>query len=477
MCRMSYVKRLVLLSISLFVLASCAPTTKGGGGANLAVDRPTKTRGLLSIFLTLKDPTAYDIGLVCDGIDALSGEQWYPVSGAITIEAGKIGTGQVLLARSLVPVGSYSAIRLRINKAFLKKGDGESLYLSLTGDQVTLRLAEPLHIKSWGSASLFLKWNLGASLKNRIYLSPAISIAPKLKHLVADLAYVACPDIDTVYIVRTDKNWVYDSFGVRSRPIYIRKHPRLQDQILYILTRGDSGIKIFSPASNHVIQSLTIPMTTDPVFFVVGPKGRWAYVLDRQGDYLVKMDLTTGGLGARVRLGYSPNYLLYLEDRDLLAVSQGQSQSVLLLDPDDLRQVGRISTNSGPDGLAYGKGMLYVAEKGSNSIMVYDLEQNRQVRRVNVGFGPRRLLYGKGYLFVANTMGGYLSVIMPRQLGVARNIRLAKGIFELALNSSNRWLYVGNMREGVIHVVDPTALSHATDIELKTRLMGLSIVR
>ncbi len=470
-----------LLSWLAMAFLLCACTTAGDrakiyheGNAALGGEG-----GRLSLFLNLKDLKGPHVWMRIQSIDALSDGIWYPVTTTpIDVGSSDIKTGQMFLARSIMPPGYYSRIRFHLGKAYMEKEDADRpFFLSLDRPAVEVGLVDAIRVEKGDSQSLFFTWDTGASLVNKAYFRPVIRVAPKLKHLVADLAYVACPDIDTVYVIRTDKNWVYDSFGVAGNPIYLVKDPKAPKERLYVLTAGDSGIKLVSPSANRLVATYRIPLTSRPVFMEISPDGRWGYIIDKQGGYLIRMDMRSGNLEARVRLGYEPGYIIYLEKYDLLAVSLALSQSVVLLDPMSLSQVYAIPTGNRPEGLLALGDTLYVAERDSNSVLVFDLENHQVKRRISVGFSPRRLLYTDGLIYVSNYGSASISVLQPGQLGVARNIRVLGRPFEMASASNNNWIYVGNEKNGEITVLDPTSNKVAGHIVFGARPLGMVVIR
>ncbi len=473
------ISRLILWLSLMFLLHACA--TSGGkartyqeGNAALAQEG-----GRLSLFLNLKDLKGPHVWMRIKSIEALSGGIWYPVTTTpIDVGASAIRMGQMFLARSFMPPGYYSRIRFSLEKAYLEGGEaGKPFFLSLDTPVVDVSLVNAIRVEKGDSQSLFFTWDTGASLVNKAYFRPVIRVAPKLKHLVADLAYVACPDIDTVYVIRTDKNWVYDSFGIMGNPIYLVKDPLVPQERLYVLTAKDSGIKLISPSANRLVATYHIPLTNRPVFMAIGPHGRWGYIIDRQGGYLVRMDMRSGNLEARVRLGYEPGYIVYLKKYDLLAVSLALSQSVVLLDPVSLSQVYTIPTGNRPEGLLGLGDTLYVAERGSNSVLVFDLENHLVKRRISVGFSPRRLLYMDNLIYVSNYGSASVSVLQPGQLGVARSIHVSGRPFEMASAPNNNWIYVGDEKDKEITVLDPTSNKVAGHIVFGAKPLGMAVIR
>ncbi|WP_457573199.1 YVTN family beta-propeller repeat protein [Desulfolithobacter sp.] len=390
----------------------------------------------------------------------------------ITISSRKLRDGQRFLARNYLPQGRYSRLRLTLDQARL----GNST-LSLASPAIELPLRGPLYVGSGDSRSLFLTWDVKRSILDNGTLQPVLQVAPRLKHLMVDVAYVACPEIDTVFMIRTDKNWVCDSLGVQGEPTYLAPSPLYPRENLYVLTRRDQDIKKVAPSANRVVETYSLPMTGNPIHMALSPDGRWGYIVDRKRGNILRMDMLSGHIDQRVRLGYGPCYVLFLEKTNLVAVSLSLAQTVVLLDPESLTTVRTISTGSRPEGLTlWNDTLLYVAESGANSVLIYDLESNRERSRIPVGFSPRRLIATSNFIYVANHGSRSLSLLSPEQLGVTRSVPLTGRPLELAEVKRSRWIYVGNEDRNGLTIIDPVTSRVAGFIELGGRPTGIAII-
>ncbi len=465
------------LSLLLVFLAGCAAS---GGSPPAASIRADEQQGQLSLFLNLKESNGPPLTMTVASIEVLSGSGvWLSVAAApLEIKAGEIKGGQRFLARAVLPPGSYSRLRFTLAGAFIQPAAGKRLDLALDEPQVVMNLHQPLYVGAGDSKSLFLTWDTKGSLRNNVF-RPVILVAPRLKHMIADVAYVACPDINTVFMFRTDLNRVCDSMGIKGGPTYLFADPRRQSDTVYALTGRRAEIKIISPAAGKVVEQYGLPMSSAATFMALSPDGRWGYIVDqRQGD-VMRMDMSTGRVTNRVRPGYQPSYIIYLKKYNLLAVTLSLSQTVVLLDADTLSRTAAISTGPGPAGLLNPGGgkWLYIAESGSNSVLLYDLENNEIIKHILVGFGPRRLIAGDYSIYVTNYDADSISVLRPGQLGPSWTIPLSGRPLEMAEAPNNKWIYAGNEQGNCLTVIDPGSNRVAGKIELGARPMGIVVLR
>ena len=432
----------------------------------------------LSFFLNLNNPTHQGIRMDVSAIEILADDVWLPVtSQPIPIDAAEIGKGQLFIGRCRLPVGRYHKIRFNIDRASILKPNGDRIFLALDNQFAEINIPETLNLSPNDSRSLFINWDEANSLRTPPILRPILTIPHNQKQISTDLAYAVCPTINTVYVLRTDKNWVCDSFGVSGHPTYLAAATQQSNKRLYILSPTEAAIKVIELPSNNLIDSFPIPMTTKPSFLAVSEDARWAYILDTQDDYLLRMDLTSGSLCNRVHLGHDPEYLTYISGHNLLAVGSTLSQTVSLLDANTLLQVGEIPTTGAPEGLLAWDNLLYISEGSTNTVMIYDLNHRKSLSRLSVGFFPHRLLQSDNHIYVSNRDSNSISILQPGQLSIAREIALNGRPLELAVDLNSRWLYVGNQKIGGLSVIDATTNRLSGEILFGAVPMGLAVIQ
>ena len=148
--------------------------------------------------------------------------------------------------------------------------------------------------------SLFVAWDVIYSIDTRGEFSPEMKVSLQAIPFLSDLLYVACPEIDTIYAIRTDKNWVISSLGVAGGPTYMALD--LASGRLYVLTPGKSSIQVIDLVTNKIIDNIFMPLDYEPNFMTVSPDMQYAYVLDEQGKNLLQVDLASGSIVNRIVL-------------------------------------------------------------------------------------------------------------------------------------------------------------------------------
>lgn len=461
---------------ALVLLAGCTPPGPGGGYAPVQPVENAEGKGRLSLFLNLQETEGPALSMQITAVDLLgqNGAWQNFFTGTVIARSGQIKGGQQFLARMALPADTYTRIRLVLGEVKVEHDGGGQEPLTPRSPEVVLDLRDQLHIAEGDSRSLFFTWDTRASLQEGMF-APALLIAPRLKKLIADVAYVACPDIDTVFMISTEKNRVIDSIGIPGGPFVLLQNRIFGRDRVYALT--SSELVGFSTAANEIIEKNNLSMTRKAAYMAFSPNGRWAYIIDQQRGSVLRMDMHSGSIDNKTTLNYAPNYIVYQEKANLLAVSVGIAQNVVALDPETLQTIGSVSTGVNPDGMmSWEDALLYIAETGSNSVVVYDLVSNAMIKRITVGFLPKRIAHSDSFIYVANTGSRSISVLQPGLQGVSRTISFPGGPLEMTYSERHKWLYVGSQQGGNIAVIDPISNEIAGTVELGATPAGILVV-
>lgn len=467
-----------LLLLLLAVLGGCLPRASSDHEPLPAEPQDGYNTARLNCFLTLRDSEGPAIQMEIAAVEILADGLWLPLTRrSLLFDSAAIGDGQMLVAGRPMPPGTYQKLRLTVTQGALRQPDGKYAVIAPELFQVVIPIAEAISLGSDESRSIFLTWDVQNSLVADSTLSPVLEAAPPLRQLPVNLLYVACPEINTIFLVRADKDWVVDSFGLKGHPTYMARDPDPTRERLYVLAVRDRVVKVVGLSSQRVIDVFPIQLNDAPTFMTISSDGSRAYLLDARSGYVTSMDLASGRTVARVRLGYRPEYAVYLPDQNLLAVSLALSQTVVLLDPESLATLSSIPTGNVPQGLLVFDNRLYIAERGEHSVFAFDLASRAGLKRQVVGFGPGRLQASDSQIYVSNRDGGSLSVLMPDQLGVIREIEGFGRPTEMVFDLFYRRLYVADEQAGSLAVVDTNSNLLRGKIDLGAKPTDMALIQ
>ena len=467
----------LLMLLLSFVLVGCQTRDRNVLRTLPAPVITSHNAARLNVFLTLEEKQGPAIELTVNDLEVLIDDLWLPLSaGALTLDSTEIGNGQVLLGGVAVPPGQYRGLRMTVSEGMVRTASGQNPITLTKPQRIEVSTAKGLDLELGDSKTLLVSWDVESSLTPANTLAPQFFVTSALRNLPVNLVFAVCPEINTVFVVRADKNWVVDSFGLTGRPTYLGIEPSARALRFYALTADEKMVKVIDSSSFRVIDSYPT-LNDEATYMTISPDGDWAYLVHEQSGYLSRMNLRTGQIDPRVKLGKQPNYAVYLEGQRLLAVSLGLSQTVLLLDPESLRVVKRISTGSNPEGLLVADNVLYVAEKGDSSVSTNDLTNVAAQSRLMVGFGPRRLVEAVDQIFVSNYKDGSLSVLIPGQLGTLQEIFGLGEPLEMIFDDFYRRIYVADRSVDGLLVIDTNSNQLIRKISLGAKPLGLAIIQ
>lgn len=432
----------------------------------------------LNLFLSLKDPEVADVRMKISLIEISSEGQWVAMtSEGFELDSNTIGDSQLYLASGIVSQGSYKRLRITISRASIRTGKGN--FKEILTEPITEELAlnRSLYVDKEDSRCLFFVWDVASLLQIQDDFRSSLSVNLPVRQLPGDLVYASCPEIDTIFIIRCDKNWVADSFGLKGHPTNIYLNKDLQKQEITVLSFADSSIKVVDLSTQRIIDQFHIPLFKNPQYMVMSPNRLSAYVLDQNNNFLNYFDLTTGNLSVRSRTGYHPQYAAFLNNRNLIAVSSGTTQTISLHDAVNLNLVGSIQTGSKPDGLLESGNLLYIAESRSNNVAIYDFSANRIKHRVLVGSTPRRLLDNGAKIYVSNYEGGSISVLRRGQFATIREIFGLGRPMDMIFNQAYNRLYVSDEQANGLVVIDTNIDKKIGFVDLGARPLGLAVTQ
>lgn len=475
-CLEGAAKGLGLALLVLVVLAGCVKV--GAQRGKEPAPRPMESGPSLSaqpqvsVFLATREKDGPKVQLTMSAIELSDGAQWINLLRQPAVIGSTQAKNGPLLDRAQVPAGQYGQVRYQISAAVLEQG-GRQTALQVPSQPVELALVKPLSLQAGDSISLFLNWDVAASVAKPPSFSPAIGAMGQQVPLTTALAYVTCPEINTVYIIRTDQNRICGSWGISGRPTYLKAIKARN--LLYVLAAEQGVIKVIELSSGRLQDQIRVPMMVRPSFMAVDQDGDSAYLLDQATDYVSRVDLASGSLAAQVRVAERLDFAVFLDDQQRLAVSSERAQKVFLLDKATLQSQQTIQVGTDPQGVLSYQQHLYVAGGRANTVSLHNVNNGATLRQA-VGLGPSRLLAHDRTIFAANAKGGSIALLLPEQLTVLKEINIGGSPGEMAISTLQNWLYV-NDDKGSVAVVDLTGQRLMDRIDLQARPLDIEVIQ
>ena len=195
----------------LVLLVGCSPPLPRHV-SGLTVDAPERDTARVSIYLTAIGKCPDQVSFTIDSFELYDGTTWHYLDlSPANVAFQQVRGQQVLLGLAELPAGDYSKARLHLDGV----GPGGE---AKTGVTLTLEIHRDFSLDLNDSKCLFLTWHRENCPALSIVSLPHLSIHGQAPTVSGETLYVVCDDINTLYFVRSDTNFVTASMGFPGRP-------------------------------------------------------------------------------------------------------------------------------------------------------------------------------------------------------------------------------------------------------------------
>lgn len=408
-------------------------------------------QALLTTYLSTSGSALDSASFVIERVALHQDDVWLELDlPAVQVDNRDRRNRQLLLGVAPAPAGEHRRLRFVLTNL---KVNGRTVLPEGQGQMVEVRLPEPLSLESRDSKCLFVDWSLEA-IGSNAEVAPAFSARGQRIQLGTGLVYIACRDIDTVYVLRSDNDEIVASFAVPGPLGELQVDQRRRR--LYILSPKTRSIYVYDSLKARVVEQIFLPGTVAPEHFVADANRQFAYVTDSASGLVLKINLLGGTVQARRSIGRRPGAISLVEDTSArLAVLTPKAQQVSILNADNLAVQRVFPVGQQVVDLLYSAGLLFVVEQASDTVATYQDQTGKLLARIPVGRDPQELLaVDNGLLYVSNQRSNSLSAIIPGQEISFRRIPAGPAPQLLGLSRRHQVLYVLSGPKRTLSVVD-----------------------
>lgn len=445
-----------LAIISLLIFTGCSTASDNARQSLKLRDR----EALLTVYMTTSGPAEIAASLTLKEVAVEVDAAWIALAlPDVEVDYLQAKTRQQLIGAAVAPQGEHRRLRLRVVGLPGNEDQKDEV------QEFVLSLPEPLTLRSGESKCLFVDLQLASERPGSQKLIPRFTAWGQGGVLGGELLYVLSPQLSTIYQARTDSHEVVASVGVPG-PL---EDMQLDDRRrLFVLSSGRRSIYVYDCASGRIVDQIPLPATVSPGHMVLSSDFSFAYVTDSGSGEVLKIDLSTGNLDSRVRIGHRPQRLAYFIDgQEQLAVVSPNSQQVFILDANNLQLLRIIPVGIRPVSVAVAGGVLYVAEAGTHMVSEFDPSTGQQLASIPVGHRPEFLLdSGRGELYVSNSGERSISILQANQMAAFRRIATLENPISMELFARKRLLYVSHPARQQVSVIDLASEQQVAEISL-----------
>jgi DNA-binding beta-propeller fold protein YncE len=202
-----------------------------------------------------------------------------------------------------------------------------------------------------------------------------------------------------------------------------------------------------------------------PQIAAVAPGGRWALVTDAAAGTVSALDLRSGRIAGRVRVGPGAHHIAISPDGRRAWVALGETAATIVtLDCADMRRLrvtGRIHPPVSAHDLAFAPGgaTVWVTSAARPFVSVLSARSGRLLARVPAGEPPQHIVFGgpgRPHVYIASGYGSSIERVDPADFRVVRTAAVPYGSFNLAV--AGRALVVTSLLDGRVTELDAGTL-------------------
>jgi len=374
---------------------------------------------------------------------------------------------RVSFAGGAVQAASYDAIIIALRGAAIER-DGRRSQLSLNTataelegeslepELLVLEVPIRLRVRPTDAASVFLDWDIDASLDDQGNLQPVFSLSTEGRQVLLGRMYVTDGASSSLLAVERSSGEVLASVGVGAEPRDLAVSRDLRR--IFVANARDGSLSVVDLRQNLVTSTLQIRIGAGTWDVAVLDRGDELLATNRSIDSVVFFDTNQSTKLAEVAVGRRPTRIAVSSRLNRAFVANSLSNDVSVLDLNSRSLVGTVGVESGPVDLVLDRREreLFVAHKISQDLLVIDTTTLAAVDSIFIGGDATALLADRrrDRIYVARSNPAELAVVDRRLSAVVRRIPLSGPISSLAQPIDGSVIYGASPELGGVLPID-----------------------
>lgn len=238
---------------------------------------------------------------------------------------------------------------------------------------------------------------------------------------------------------------------------------------LFVSVPPAKSVAVIDLDSKTVIANLSDPGMQAPDGCAVSPDSKKLYSVDQAGDAVFEFSIDSQQMMKRIPVGKEPRRAIFSPDGKRIVVSNSHSDTLSVIDASTDMVVNTVKTGDEPRDMAYspdGK-LLAVSVINDDSTAFFKADTLEFKQQAASAWSPQRMEFAldSRHLYVVGKIANTVSVMRVGPLSRLENvIAIPHGplgilnFWGLAMTADGRYLYVSNLGEDTISVIDPQTL-------------------
>ena len=380
---------------------------------------------------------------------------------------------QIVLARSKLRPGFYTKIGFKITRAILIK-EGKTQPLELTGEGL-IYIPITLKIVSQKTASLFLDWAPEDSIGPEDTFLPVMEERKGAVGLKKLLLYVSNSQNNYISVIDRGSHQVIDTITVGDSPRGMALSEN--GNYLYVANYFSNTISVIDTISSRLVDTIALNIGIGPTELIIPSKTYTLYVTAKDSNAVIVIDILTKNIIKKIDVGQGPIGLASDPNGQYVYVANSYSNNISVIDTRDNELINTIGAGGEPRYLCIYQKYIVVSNSQSNNVNFIDRYSSRIMSTVFVHSQPGNLIPGqRGWVYVAGERSHDISFITPGLNIAPRKLSAGQHPAGMALDKDRKLLYVANLMDNTISVVDLIREEEIKRIEVGDRPYDLVLV-
>ena len=252
-----------------------------------------------------------------------------------------------------------------------------------------------------------------------------------------------------------------------------------QNKKIYVTNREDDTVSVIDTTINTVIDTNPNTPEIDPIKVGDTPTGiaydpvhKRMYVTNQFNNTVSVINTTSNTVVSSITVPSLPLHIVHDPRNERMYVTNRGANTVSVIDITTNTVVSSpIIVGDGPTGVSYDDPVhkrIYVTNQLENTVSVIDTNTNRvidtkpntpdEIDPIRVGDGPKGIAYNldNRLMYVTNVSNGTVSVINTATNTVIESIRVGDGPTGVSYSQRNELMYVTNREDDTVSVIDTT---------------------
>lgn len=229
----------------------------------------------------------------------------------------------------------------------------------------------------------------------------------------------------------------------------------LYDDNIVVANNYNNSISIISLCDFKELKNLYIGAHPNDISII----GKTLYVTCGEADSVILYNLENERIEFQIPTGRFPHDIILFKEKNMLFVSNIGDNSISVIEAESNSIVKTIEVESTPLKIVVSKNrhylyvcMSYLGYDQDGYVGVISLENLKLIDRIRVGYSPVDLFEDNGYLYISNLCEGSISIVNINKMSEEKKIYVGgmpRGILKM-----NETIYSGDYQNGIVNAIN-----------------------